>query len=59
MNKSNEIRSKLTDSLELDLVGPSEKLIEKHIKNKKEHEAEQLKEEILIEAPAVGIKLVS
>ena len=52
MNNSSFIRSKLIESLELDLVGPSNKLIEILLNNEKEDEADQLKNEILDRGPS-------
>ena len=52
MASSNEIRSRLLDSLELDLIGPMPKLINFLESSDKLNEARQLKEEILDRGPS-------
>ena len=49
---ANEIRSRLVDSLELDLIGPMPKLIKFLESSDKVNEASQLKEEILDRGPS-------
>ena len=52
MDTSAEIRSKIIDSLVLDLIGPSENLMNQFKLDNKEEEISELREEILDRGPS-------